>query len=166
MAQTRGLVARLAAHRSTLREDTMSKVALFGGSFNPPHVCHVLAATWVLSVRPVDEVWFMPVGQHAFGKQLESFEHRRSMCELARAPIAAQTRVTDIENRLGGANRTIDTLQALDAEHPDVELASSSALTSSPKPISGRSGTCWRGTTASTCSAAAVTQAARARLWR
>ncbi|MEO1271637.1 MAG: nicotinate (nicotinamide) nucleotide adenylyltransferase [Myxococcota bacterium] len=94
-------------------------IAILGGSFNPPHVCHVLSATWVLSTRPVDEVWLMPVGQHAFGKGLESFAHRQPMCELAIQPIAGVCRVTDIEHRLGGENRTIDTLQALAQEHPN-----------------------------------------------
>ncbi|MEL6179714.1 MAG: hypothetical protein AAFS10_12215, partial [Myxococcota bacterium] len=82
-------------------------IAILGGSFNPPHVCHVLSATWVLSTRPVDEVWLMPVGQHAFGKGLESFAHRQPMCELAIQPIAGVCRVTDIEHRLGGEDGAI-----------------------------------------------------------
>lgn len=97
-------------------------IAILGGSFNPPHVCHVLSATWVLSARPVDEVWLMPVGQHAFGKGLESFAHRARMCELAAAPLN-NVRVTDIERRLGGENRTIDTLQVLDREHPEARFS-------------------------------------------
>jgi nicotinate-nucleotide adenylyltransferase len=99
------------------------RVAILGGSFNPPHVAHVLAATWVLATRPVDEVWFMPVGRHAFGKNLLPFEQRRHMAELALAPIRAQARVTDVEDRLGGPNRTIDTLQHLQTEHPDVRFS-------------------------------------------
>ncbi len=94
------------------------RIAIMGGSFNPPHVAHVLAATWVLCARAVDEVWFMPVGQHAFGKSLEAFEHRFAMLEEAIAPIAARARVTDVEQRLGGPNRTIDTLLHLQKEHP------------------------------------------------
>ena len=95
------------------------RIAILGGSFNPPHVCHVLAATWVVSVRPVDRVWLMPVGEHAFGKQLEPFADRLEMCSRAVEPIATFCEVTDIEHRLGGPNRTIDTLRALDAEHPE-----------------------------------------------
>ncbi len=99
------------------------RVAIFGGSFNPPHVAHLLAATWVLSTRPVDQVWFVPVGQHAFGKVLESFEHRRRMLELATAPIRAESAVCDVEQRLGGPNRTIDTLQHLQREHPEARFS-------------------------------------------
>lgn len=101
----------------------MTNVAILGGSFNPPHTCHILCATWVLSTRPVDEVWLMPVGQHAFGKNLEPFEHRVAMCERALEPIRGRCRVTDIEQRLGGQNRTIDTLSVLDREHPDVNFS-------------------------------------------
>ena len=101
----------------------MTNVALLGGSFNPPHTCHILCATWVLTARPVDEVWLMPVGQHAFGKNLEPFEHRMAMCEAAIEPIRHHCRVTDIEQRLGGQNRTLDTLSVLDREHPDVNFS-------------------------------------------
>jgi nicotinate-nucleotide adenylyltransferase len=39
-------------------------VALMGGSFNPPHIGHLLGAVFVKATRPVDEVWFMPVHRH------------------------------------------------------------------------------------------------------
>jgi nicotinate-nucleotide adenylyltransferase len=95
------------------------RVAILGGSFNPPHVAHILAVTWVLATRPVDQVWLMPVGQHAFGKELLSFAHRQAMLKLALEPLGGRASVTDVENRLGGENRTVDTLQHLQREHPD-----------------------------------------------
>ncbi len=100
------------------REQNSMNIAVLGGSFNPPHVAHVLAATWVLSTRSVDEVWWMPVGQHAFGKSLEPFEHRKAMVQRAMAPLRDRCRVTDIEHRIGGSNRTVDTLQHLQRESP------------------------------------------------
>ena len=48
----------------------MTRVALFGGSFNPPHVAHQLVALYVLETQPVDELWFVPVYEHVFGKPL------------------------------------------------------------------------------------------------
>ena len=55
----------------------MPEIALFGGSFDPPHVGHLLAAAYVLATEPVDELWFVPVLQHPLGKPLlASFEHR------------------------------------------------------------------------------------------
>ena len=55
-------------------------VALIGGSFNPPHVGHLLAAHFVRATEPVDEVWLVPADEHPFGKPLAPFEHRLRMC--------------------------------------------------------------------------------------
>ena len=63
------------------------RVALFGGSFNPPHVAHQLAALYVLETAPVDELWFVPAFEHAFGKPLAPFDDRLAMCELAAAAL-------------------------------------------------------------------------------
>lgn len=95
------------------------RIAILGGSFNPPHVAHMLAATWVLATRPVDQVWLMPVGQHAFGKNLLPFAHRVAMLQLGLEAAGPNVRVTDVESRLGGENRTVDTLQHLQREHPE-----------------------------------------------
>jgi len=94
-------------------------VALFGGSFNPPHVCHVLAATWVLTTRDVDHVWFMPTFRHAFGKELVSFETRCEMVELAIGVLGERASVSRVEAELGGVSRTIDTLEHLEATFPE-----------------------------------------------
>ena len=36
------------------------EIALLGGSFNPPHVAHVMAAYWVLETQGVAEGWLLP----------------------------------------------------------------------------------------------------------
>lgn len=94
-------------------------IALFGGSFNPPHVCHVLAATWVLSTRDVEQVWFLPTFQHAFGKDLAPFDARCAMVERAVAPLGERALVSRVESELGAVSRTIDTLEHLMAQHPE-----------------------------------------------
>ncbi|MCB9594337.1 MAG: nicotinate (nicotinamide) nucleotide adenylyltransferase [Sandaracinaceae bacterium] len=96
----------------------MRTVALFGGSFDPPHLGHVLAATWVLSTSAVDELLVMPAFDHAFDKPLTAFEHRMRMAALAFAPLRA-ARVSDLEARLGGESYTVRTLEHLRAEEPD-----------------------------------------------
>src|SRR5690606_32016933 len=93
-----------APHEQDARR-AMSAWAIFGGSFDPPHVGHVLAVTWVLSTQPVDEVVLVPALEHAFGKPLAPFAHRRRMCELAFAPLR-RVRVDPIEAELGGASYT------------------------------------------------------------
>ena len=93
-------------------------VALFGGSFNPPHVGHQLAALYVLETAPVDALWFVPCFQHAFEKALAPFEQRVSMCEALAAALGPRVRVETIEGTLGGASRSLHTVKALQAAYP------------------------------------------------
>ena len=58
-------------------------VGVFGGSFNPPHLAHVLAVTVVLARFKVARVLVVPTYQHPFAKALASYEDRVKMCELA-----------------------------------------------------------------------------------
>lgn len=95
------------------------RIAIYGGSFDPPHLGHVLSVAWAISAAEVDEVWIIPTWKHVFEKQHgASFEERMSMCQLAFAPFR-HVEVSDIERRLGGVSRTLDTLDALETEHPD-----------------------------------------------
>jgi nicotinate-nucleotide adenylyltransferase len=97
-------------------------IALYGGSFNPPHLAHQLAITCVLSTAHVDELWMVPTFKHPFDKQLAPFEDRVRMCERAAAPFA-RVRVSRIEEELGGESFTLRTVQALRARHPELQLA-------------------------------------------
>ena len=94
------------------------RVGIFGGSFNPPHVAHVLAASYTLLVAPVDCICVIPVFQHPFAKELAPFEARLRMCELAFEGVA-RVRVSDVERTLGGESRTLRTLEHLRETEPD-----------------------------------------------
>jgi nicotinate-nucleotide adenylyltransferase len=98
---------------------TTRRVAVYGGSFDPPHLGHVLSVAWALSAAEVDEVWIIPTWKHAFDKEHDvPFEERLSMCELAFAPFR-HVAISDIERRLGGVSKTLRTLDALETQHPD-----------------------------------------------
>ena len=99
------------------------RIALYGGSFNPPHICHLLTVTYALECNLCDEVWLIPVFRHAFGKQSAPYEVRRSLCEALLEPFADRARVCDIEREAGGVSRSIDTLQALRARYPQYEFS-------------------------------------------
>ena len=101
--------------------ETRPRVALFGGSFNPPHIGHVLAAAYVLGIGWVDRVLVVPVFEHAFGKQLEAFEHRVEMSRRAFGWLSG-VEVSTIEASLGAPSRTLRTIEALTQQHPDWEL--------------------------------------------
>jgi nicotinate-nucleotide adenylyltransferase len=98
-------------------------IALFGGSFNPPHIGHQLAALYVLETADVAELWLVPCFKHAFDKALEPFEDRLRMCELAAAALGPRARVSDVERELGGESRTLRTVRALQARHPGHRFA-------------------------------------------
>ena len=99
----------------------MHRVAVFGGSFNPPHVAHVLVATYVLSVFEVDTFLVVPCFVHPFDKPLASFEDRLEMCNQAFGWMPA-VKVSVVERELGGQSRTLRTLRHLASEHPDWAL--------------------------------------------
>jgi nicotinate-nucleotide adenylyltransferase len=99
------------------------RVALFGGSFDPPHVGHQLACLYLLLTYEVDEVWMIPVFRHAFDKRSAPFAHRVAMCEQAAAAVGPRVRVCTIEEELGGQSYTLLTVRALMARHPEHEFA-------------------------------------------
>ncbi len=96
----------------------MTRVALFGGSFNPPHAAHQLVALYVLETQPVDELWFVPTYAHPFGKHLADYAHRIAMCERAAAPLGARVKVSQAEAELAArpgfvSSRTLDLVDYL-----------------------------------------------------
>lgn len=101
---------------------TEGRVAIYGGSFDPPHLGHVLSVAWALSAAEVDAVWVIPTWKHAFDKEHgASFEDRLAMCKLAFAEFP-NAKVSDVERRLGGVSRTLHTLESLAAEHADLRF--------------------------------------------
>ena len=97
------------------------KVAVYGGSFDPPHVSHVLAVAYVLAVGGFERVIVVPVFRHAFDKALAPFEHRVRMCELALRGLPVE--VSRVEERLAPPSYTLHTVQQLADDHPGWELS-------------------------------------------
>jgi len=93
-------------------------VAIYGGSFDPPHIAHVLAAVYALKVGGFDQVLVVPVFEHAFQKQLTPFQHRLRLCELAFEGLAGVV-VSSLEQELPTPSRTLNTLERLRVLHPD-----------------------------------------------
>ncbi len=102
----------------------LRRVGLLGGSFNPPHVCHLLASVYALDTARLDAVWWLPVHRHAFSKdrQLAPWEHRLALCEAATEGWA-RIAVSRIEERLEPPSYTIQTVEALRADHPEIDFS-------------------------------------------
>jgi nicotinate-nucleotide adenylyltransferase len=96
----------------------MTAAAIFGGSFNPPHVAHVLACALVLSTEDVERVVVVPTFRHPFAKALAPYEDRVAMCRLAMGWLPG-VEVSRVEEELGGESRTLRTLEAIARAHPE-----------------------------------------------
>jgi nicotinate-nucleotide adenylyltransferase len=94
------------------------RVAVFGGSFNPPHVGHLMVAEWVRWTARADAVWWVPVRGHPFSKDLAPYDDRVELCRAAVAGIAG-IEVSEVERDLPTPSYTIDTLSALARRHPE-----------------------------------------------
>jgi nicotinate-nucleotide adenylyltransferase len=92
------------------------KLALLGGSFDPPHLGHLLLAASALWRLEPDELWLVPVFRHPFTKPLAPFEDRLSMTQLAAAPLGSRVRAVRFEEELastGGTGTTVELLRHL-----------------------------------------------------
>ncbi|GAA1749627.1 nicotinate-nucleotide adenylyltransferase [Nostocoides vanveenii] len=94
-----------------------------GGTFDPIHHGHLVAASEVASLFGLDEVVFVPTGQpwQKSGRSVSAAEHRYLMTVVATASNPRFT-VSRVDIDRPGLTYTIDTLRDLHRERPDQEL--------------------------------------------
>ena len=94
-----------------------------GGTFDPIHHGHLVAASEVQARFGLDEVIFVPTGQpwQKSHRDVSPAEHRYLMTVVATASNPRFT-VSRVDIDRGGMTYTIDTLRDLRALHPDAEL--------------------------------------------
>lgn len=97
-------------------------IAVYGGSFNPPHVGHAMVAAWVLWSGQADQVWLLPTFRHAFDKALAPFDTRVAWCRAMAGDVGEGIQVSTLERDLPVPSFTIDTLQALQERNPDARI--------------------------------------------
>lgn len=99
------------------------RIGVMGGTFDPIHHGHLVAASEVQDVFNLDEVIFVPAGQQPFklGREVAGAEHRYLMTVIATASNKRFT-VSRVEIERAGVTYTIDTLRALKGEYPDADL--------------------------------------------
>ena len=100
------------------------KIALFGGSFNPPHLGHVEAARSVVDCVKPDRLLIMPtfVSPHkVMADDTPTPEVRAELCRIAFAGIP-EAEVSDLEMRRQGKSYTADTLAELKELYPGDDL--------------------------------------------
>jgi nicotinate-nucleotide adenylyltransferase len=94
-----------------------------GGTFDPIHHGHLVAASEVQAWFDLDEVVFVPTGRpwQKGDRVISPAEHRYLMTVIATA-ANPRFRVSLVDIDRGGPTYTIDTLRDLKAEMPDAEL--------------------------------------------
>ena len=99
-------------------------IGVFGGSFDPVHHGHLIAALEARRLLGLDEVRLIPAGEQPLKRSrgVASAADRLAMLELAAAGVAGLV-VDPRECRRPGPSYTIDTLRELREEHPTATLS-------------------------------------------
>jgi nicotinate-nucleotide adenylyltransferase len=100
------------------------RVGVFGGTFDPPHVGHLVVAVnvrWELELDRVLLVVANDPWQKSTGRDISSPEDRLAMCRAAVGDVDG-LEVSDVEVRRGGISYTADTLADLQGDEPSSEL--------------------------------------------
>lgn len=100
-----------------------SRLGIFGGTFDPIHLGHLLIAEYAREHLRLEQVRFIPAAIAPHKQHLEPTEakHRTEMVRLA-INSNRLFEVDDCEIRRGGTSYTVDTLRELHQQMPDAEL--------------------------------------------
>jgi nicotinate-nucleotide adenylyltransferase len=97
------------------------RLGVMGGTFDPIHHGHLVAASEAASALQLDEVIFVPTGEPWQKKQVTEGEHRYLMTVIATASNP-RFKVSRVDIDRAGPTYTIDTLRDIRASYPDAEL--------------------------------------------
>lgn len=100
---------------------TRRRLGVMGGTFDPIHNGHLVAASEVAAALNLDEVIFVPTGQPWQKSEVTPTSDRYLMAEIATA-ANPRFKVSRVDIDRGGPTYTVDTLRDLRAAHPDSEL--------------------------------------------
>jgi nicotinate-nucleotide adenylyltransferase len=99
------------------------RVGLLGGTFNPPHIGHLVCASQALAALELDKVLLVPVHEppHKAIEADPGVEHRVEMCRLA-ASDDERLDVSLVDAEVPGPSFTVDTLSRLNDRCPGDQL--------------------------------------------
>lgn len=97
----------------------MGYTALFGGTFNPPHIGHQKMLEALEKREEIDEIWLMPdrIPPHKVCDFLASDEDRINMCRLLISPLE-KTKLCLAEFERTGKSYSYDTVTLLKQKYP------------------------------------------------
>ncbi len=103
----------------------MSRVGIYGGTFDPIHLGHLHVITQLIEKDLVDQLLVIPAGVPLLRENapIATGRQRRTMCQLALADlpaeIASKVQVNPIEILRMGPSYAIDTVEAVAQNYPD-----------------------------------------------
>ena len=86
------------------------RVCIFGGTFDPPHIGHLLIAQTVCEAEKFDKILFIPANIPPHKKNISEVNDRLTMLNLA-IKGNPNFEISDMEIERGGVSYTIDTLK-------------------------------------------------------
>ena len=94
-------------------------IGILGGSFNPPHLGHVLVAQQILDFTDIEKIWLLPAYNHTFGKTLLDIKHRLAMTKML---VGKQIEIStlEIDHKLDG--NTINLVPILEKQYPEIKF--------------------------------------------
>jgi len=112
------------SHGQQTRDNIFMRIALFGGTFDPPHLGHLAIARAAADAFELDRILFAPVGRQPLKQDHPApYADRLAMVALACADDRRfQASELDAPTPDGAPNYTVDTLARLRALHPDATL--------------------------------------------
>ena len=101
----------------------LKRIGLFGGSFDPPHIGHLVIAEMARRSMDLDIVYFVPayIPPHKKGSHPTTAGDRLAMTRLS-VQGNAKLKVSDLELRRKGVSYTVDTVRAFRKRFPAAEL--------------------------------------------
>jgi len=100
----------------------VQRIGILGGTFDPPHIGHLILAEYTMEALQLDHVLFVPVGNHPHkdNTRQETF-HRLAMLDLA---IAGNERfsISTVDLDREGPHYSADTVHIIQQDYPDAQL--------------------------------------------
>lgn len=98
----------------------MQHTGILGGTFDPPHIGHLIMAEEARINRGFDEIWWLPnaLPPHKEASGATSQEDRLEMVKMI-TDLSAYYKLCDVEMERDGRSFTIDTIEELTRRYPD-----------------------------------------------
>jgi nicotinate-nucleotide adenylyltransferase len=100
------------------------RIGVFGGTFDPPHIGHLLLASDAREALRLDILIFVPAATQPFKIHAPAIASPQDRLEMVRLAVADDANYTVDDTEIGrkGLSFTVDTLEHLAAKYPGAEL--------------------------------------------